>query len=198
MSEQIPQPRFQCDQWVVVSVKSPYGPAWSRCLKDLNHEGKCEPGQSAHDNSGDRVKETNPKDAVGIAKVPFSTVPAQVVAEVGLAMLEGARKYGRYNYRVAGVKASVYYDGNFRHMTGWWEGQDIDPDSGLNHITKAIADLTVLRDAMINGLWVDDRPPKVKDQDWIAKLNLDAKGIIERYPDPKEPFTEINKGDRKP
>lgn len=40
-----------------------------------------------------KVKDSNPKDAVGIKRVPFSTVPMVPVAEVGLAMLEGALKY---------------------------------------------------------------------------------------------------------
>ena len=106
-------------------------------------------------------KDTNPKDAVGIGKIPYSTVPASVMAEVGVGMLEGACKYGRHNYRVTGVRASVYYDAAQRHMTDWWEGQDIDPDSQLSHITKAICSLVVLRDAMIQSKFNDDRPPKV-------------------------------------
>lgn len=134
-------------------------------------------------------KDTNPKDAVGIKKVPFSTVPAPVVAEVGLAMLEGARKYGRHNYREAGVRASVYYDASFRHLTGWWEGEDIDSCSGLSHITKAIAGLMVLRDSMIKGNWVDDRPPKVKSG-WIEELNKKAEDIINKYPNSLPPYTE--------
>lgn len=136
-------------------------------------------------------KDTNPKDAVGTKKVPFSTISAPVMAEVGLAMLEGARKYGRHNYRVAGVRASVYYDANLRHLMAWWEGEDIDPDSSLNHVTKAIAGLMVLRDSMLMENWVDDRPPKVK-KGWVPKLNKVAKSIIEKYPDPLDPYTEQN------
>ena len=101
------------------------------------------------------VKESNPKDAVGIKKAPFSTVPSPVVAEVGLAMLEGALKYGRHNYRAIGVRSSVYFDAALRHLTAWWEGQDVDPDSGLSHITKALACLFVLRDANLIGKLVD-------------------------------------------
>ena len=134
-------------------------------------------------------KETNPKDAVGIKKVPFSTVPAPVVLEIGLAMLEGARKYGRHNYRVAGVRASVYYDALMRHTMAWWEGEDTDPDSGLSHITKALATLTVLRDSMLIGNWSDDRPPKIKDG-WIKDLNKKAGEIIEKYPDCIKPFIQ--------
>ncbi len=105
-------------------------------------------------------KTTNPKDSVGIKKVPTSTVPGCVQLEVGVAMLEGGRKYGRHNYREAGVRASVYYDATKRHLEAWWDyGQDIDPASRLHHITKAIASLIVLRDAQINGMCEDDRPP---------------------------------------
>lgn len=134
-------------------------------------------------------KETNPKDAVGVKKVPFSTVPSEVIAEIGLAMMEGARKYGRHNYRAVGVRASVYYDALFRHITAWWEGEDIDPDSGLNHVTKALSTLTVLRDAMINDKLTDDRPPRL-DPEWVRGLNKKAAEIIDKYPDSVSAYTE--------
>ncbi|MBO0676847.1 hypothetical protein JRC04_05165 [Mycolicibacterium sp. S2-37] len=137
-----------------------------------------------------KTKETNPKDAVGIAKVPFSTVPAQVVAEVGLAMLEGALKYGRHNYRDAGVRASVYYDAVLRHLTAFWEGQDVDPDSGLSHLVKAIAGLVVLRDSQFRGNWTDDRPPKVEG-DWVREFNQKAAALLKKYPDPLPAHTEL-------
>lgn len=134
------------------------------------------------------VKDTNPKDSVGVKRPPLSTISAPVMMEIGVAMLEGARKYGRHNYRVAGVKASVYYDACERHMMRWWEGEDIDPESGLNHVVKAIASLVVLRDAMINGMVTDDRPPPAKEG-WFEELTEVAARIIERYPDPVAPYT---------
>jgi Domain of unknown function (DUF5664) len=135
-------------------------------------------------------KDTNPKDAVGIRKVPISTLPCGPMLTAGLAMLEGARKYGRHNYREAGVRASVYYDAVVgRHIMPWWEGQDIDPDSGLNHIDKAIAGLFVLRDSMLKGNWVDDRP--IRNVIDLNELNAKAAEIIDRYPDAKAPCTEV-------
>ena len=136
-------------------------------------------------------KDTNPKDAVGIKKVPFSVLPASVLAEVGLALLEGARKYGRHNYRIAGVRASVYYDACFRHMTAFWEGEDIDADSGLSHVTKAIAGLMVLRDSMMKGNWSDDRPPRIKSG-WVQEMNKKASAIIDKYPNALKPNTQSN------
>jgi len=126
-------------------------------------------------------KPTNPKDSVGIKKAPMSTVSAAVMAEVGVAMMEGALKYGRHNYRGVGVRASVYYDATMRHLFSWWEGEDTDPDSGMSHITKAIASLTVLRDAMIQEKVEDDRPPV--SGNFYQELNERAAKLVERYGD---------------
>lgn len=159
-----------------------------------NHEKHCPYFKSAQPQgvypATKTIKDSNPKDAVGTGKVPFSTVPAQVIALAGLALLEGARKYGRHNYRAIGVRASVYYDATMRHLTSWWEGQDIDPDSDLSHVDKAISSLIVLRDAMLNNKWEDDRPPAVANQNWVADLNVKAKALNEKYPDALEPWTQ--------
>lgn len=134
-------------------------------------------------------KETNPKDNIGIKKAPLSTVSAPVIMEMGLGMLEGAAKYGRHNYRVAGVRASVYYDAAMRHLMAYWEGEDIDPESGIHHIGKALSCLSVLRDAQMNEMCYDDRPPKSK-MGWIQEMNQKAKEILEKYPNPLPPFIE--------
>ena len=136
------------------------------------------------------VKDINPKDAVGTGKVPMSCVPAPVLMELALAMLEGSRKYGRHNYRVSGVRASVYYDAVMRHCMAWWEGEDIVSDSQLSHITKAIAGLVVIRDSMMTNTWVDDRPPIKHEFYWVQQMNKKAKEINNQYPEPKEAFTK--------
>ena len=140
-------------------------------------------------------KDTNPKDAVGIAKVSLSAVPSGPLLEAALGMMEGMLKYRRHNYRIAGVRASVYYDAAMRHLMAWWEGEDFDPDSGagLHHVSKAIAGLIVLRDAMINEKFTDDRPPKMEDG-WIADLNKKAKALLEAFPNAEGPFTQIDHG----
>lgn len=131
----------------------------------------------------------NPKDAVGADKPTITNVSMPVLFEVGLGLGEGAAKYGRHNFRVVPVRASIYYDATFRHLAAWWEGEDIDPDSGVHHVSKAIASLMVLRDAMINDSWHDDRPPKAK-VNWLKDLYPKMKALIERYPDPKPPNME--------
>jgi hypothetical protein len=140
------------------------------------------------------TKDTNAKDAVGVKKWrQFCTLPFPPLWEVGVAMLEGARKYGRHNYRAAGVRASVYVDAAMGHISQWWEGEDLDPDSGLSHITKAIATLVVMRDAMLNDMFTDDRPPKSKLSAIRDDLQAKVEDIIKRYPDAKEPFLATEK-----
>lgn len=131
------------------------------------------------------TKASNPKDIVGIRKAPMSTVSAVVMAEVGVAMLEGACKYGRHNYRAVGVRSSVYYDATMRHLMDWFEGENIDAASGMSHLTKAIASLFVLRDAMIRGKLTDDRPPS--SVDFLSHLNEKAAAIIDMHAD-KSPY----------
>lgn len=134
-------------------------------------------------------KDTNPKDSVGVRKSPQSTLSAAFKHYVALAMLEGARKYGRHNYRAAGVQASVYYDAVSRHMDAWWEGQDTDPDSMLPHLVKAAASIAVLFDGIIYGNWTDDRPPRLPEG-WLQKCNEHASRIIDKIKDAKPAFTE--------
>lgn len=137
-------------------------------------------------------KDTNPKDSVGIRKWrQFTTVPMTVMVEVGAALLEGARKYGRHNYRAAGVRSSVYVDAAMGHIMQYWEGEDNDPDSGLSHVTKAIASLVVLRDAMIQDMLADDRPPKADLDAFRKRMQGTIDEMFERYPDALPAHTEI-------
>ena len=135
------------------------------------------------------IKESNPKDGVGTRKWrQFTVVPFTVLWELGVVLLEGSRKYGRHNYRAIGVRSSVYVDAALGHIHQWWEGEDDDPDSGVCHITHAIASLTVLRDAMLNDKWSDDRPPPANIEKIRADLQKKVEAIIDRHPTPKPPY----------
>jgi hypothetical protein len=141
-----------------------------------------------------KTKPSNPKDAVAtLTKVGLSYIPVPVTYEVGLAMMEGGFKYGRHNYRVVGVRASVYYDAAKRHLDAFWEGEDFDPDSKarIHHISKAIAGLMVLRDSIMRGNWVDDRPPSV-DPGWMQTLHVELPKLLEQYPNPVPAFTQVD------
>ena len=101
----------------------------------------------------------NPKDLVGVTKVPaLSVVPPASLIYEALAMRDGARKYGPYNWRAKRVIASVYVDALLRHVMDWWDGEELAPDSGAPHLGHAKACAGILADAIETGNLVDDRP----------------------------------------
>ena len=103
------------------------------------------------------TKPTNPKDAIGSDKLPLHLFPTTAIAQGSLALLDGALKYGRTNYRAIGVRASIYHDACLRHMTKWFEGEEVDEDSGVDHLAHAIACIAILIDAKAAGKLNDDR-----------------------------------------
>ena len=82
-----------------------------------------------------------------------------------------------------------------RHLMSWWEGEDIDPTSQLSHITKAISSLVVLRDAMLRGNWVDDRPP-VSTAGWVEELNAKAGELLDKFPNPIPAYTQVGESEK--
>lgn len=102
-------------------------------------------------------KPSNPKDVIGSDKLPVHLWPQSATALGSLALLDGALKYGRGNFRAIGVRASIYKDALDRHMGAWFEGEDNDPDSGLPHLAHALACLAILADAQAAGKLNDDR-----------------------------------------
>ena len=103
------------------------------------------------------TKPTNPKDILGSNKVPMHLWPKTATIAGVLGLLDGALKYGRSNWRAVGIRASIYYDAIDRHMSAWFEGEDIDPDSGLPHLSHAIASMAIIIDAIAGDRFRDDR-----------------------------------------
>jgi hypothetical protein len=131
------------------------------------------------------AKPSNPKDSIGVTKPPLSCIPCGPLFEIGAAMLDGSCKYGRHNYRSIGVRSSVYYDAMLRHIMRWWEGEEVDKDSGCQHLAHAAACAIILMDCPdVN----DDRPPVVGNP--VDRVAETVKEILGKYPEPKEPFVE--------
>lgn len=139
----------------------------------------------------DNVKETNPKESLGIKKVPTHVVPTAAYLYFALAMMEGGRKYGSHNYREMGAKYSTYIDAMERHRLQLLEGENIDPESGLPHLAKIMGCCGVLLDSIEMGNAIDDRPIMYPGGLDIRKFNELAAQIIEKYPNCVEPFTQI-------
>ena len=63
--------------------------------------------------------DTNPKDRLGVLKVPLDLVPMAGVIYEALAFAEGAIKYGEFNWRNKAVRRRVYLAAI---LHAWWRG----------------------------------------------------------------------------
>jgi hypothetical protein len=100
----------------------------------------------------------NPKDLIGIKKPQLHLVPPASKVYQALAMQDGARKYGPYNWREHPVKASIYYSACNRHLDAWWDGEELASDSGLPHLAHALGCIGIIVDATEHGNIINDRP----------------------------------------
>lgn len=103
------------------------------------------------------MKLTNPKDAVGSDKLPVHLWPMSATAFGCIGLLNGMLKYGRVNWREAGIRPSIYVDAIVRHVTDWFEGEDFDPQDGVHNLSGALASLAILVDALVTDQLNDDR-----------------------------------------
>lgn len=131
------------------------------------------------------TKETNPKDAIGAKKLPMGLVPDIITAEAALAFTEGALKYGRFNWRVAGVRSSIYHDAMRRHLAKWQNGENRDPVTNVHHLASVIACAGIIMDAAICGKLNDDRPP-------VAPLAQHIDNLSTLVPQLQEIFKDCN------
>lgn len=115
-------------------------------------------------------KATNPKDAIGCKKLPMHLVPKTAMAYLALAMTEGALKYGKYNWRVAGVRSSIYLDAVERHLAKLTDGEWADNVTGVPHLASIMACCAITLDAKEVHKLNDDRPPVAHTSELIDTL----------------------------
>ena len=112
---------------------------------------------------------TNPKDLLGIKKVQLNLVPPSSVIYQALAMEDGARKYGPFNWRQNKVIASIYIAAALRHIYAFLDGENDAQDSKKPHLGHALACLGIIVDALETGNLVDDRPLAGNAQQLISR-----------------------------
>jgi hypothetical protein len=140
------------------------------------------------------AKDTNPKDAIAASKLPLNVVPDTLKVYATLAFTEGALKYGSMNWRVAGVRASIYKAALERHLAKYWNGEWADPVTGVPHLASVIACAGIILDANAAGKLTDDRPPAIPLAGIIDGLEPAVKHLQELFKD-KHPHhhTEADK-----
>lgn len=114
--------------------------------------------------------DSNLKTAVALNKPRLSNIPTFTLFAMGAAMSDGAKKYGRYNWRATGSTVSVFYDAMNRHLQDWYTGEDFAKDSKIHHLAHLMADCAIMLDARNHPNMNDDRQ-KVKnatdESQWI-------------------------------
>lgn len=111
----------------------------------------------------------NPKDLVGQTKLDLSVIPDSYLIALALAFYEGALKYGRFNWRMRPVKASVYISACQRHILKWGSGEEVDKTTGVHHLAYATCCLAIMYDAQKYGTLMDDRAPRGRLNPNISK-----------------------------
>lgn len=107
------------------------------------------------------LKPTNPKDAIGLTKVPLHLLSPIVKAYASIAHYLGNVKYGAWNWRAGGARASVYVSALHRHVDRWWAGEEFDPADGTPHLANALCCLNIIIESKYDGKLIDDRPPSI-------------------------------------
>lgn len=129
------------------------------------------------------VKETNPKDAAAVTRIPLWLCSPIAKAAWAVAQFAGFVKYGGWNWRIAGVKASVYLSALERHADAWKSGEEYDPIDGTHHLANIMACAAILLDAKAAGKLVDDRPPSVGIRKTYSALEGVMRALREQYAD---------------
>jgi len=90
------------------------------------------------------------KDTAG--KDPWDLLPMGPIQLIVKVLEFGARKYAPGQWRYVPNAREKYYAAMMRHIVSWREGELLDPESGLPHLSHAGCDLVFL-------LWFDLNPP---------------------------------------
>lgn len=106
---------------------------------------------------GQTLKEGTKKDD---GKPRWELVPYDAVRGVVEILTFGAKKYDARNWE-RGIAYGRVFGAVQRHLTAWWSGEDLDPESGRSHLDHAMCEIMFLSAyEKRNMTQFDDRPKK--------------------------------------
>jgi len=76
-------------------------------------------------------------------KPRIDLVPSSVLYEIAKVLEYGTKKYEEHNWR-KGMKWSVPYACAMRHLLKFWEGEDVDSESGESHLGHVLCNILML------------------------------------------------------
>lgn len=93
----------------------------------------------------------------GKKDVQLHAIPWDALEQLGRVYAFGADKYEDYNFR-KGYDWSLTFDAMQRHLWAFWNGEDLDVESGHYHLAHAIWHGFTLLHYLISQKGTDDRP----------------------------------------
>lgn len=92
------------------------------------------------------------------SKVRMELLPIDALIGIAEIFTFGAKKYDSWNW-AKGIQYSRLYGALLRHITAWYKGEEVDPESGKSHLYHAGCCLMMLIDTQQNlDKSLDDRP----------------------------------------
>lgn len=74
-------------------------------------------------------------------KPDFTLLPWDAVEQVVRVLDYGAKKYARDNWRYVDDAQNRYMAAVFRHLSTYMQGEEQDPETGINHLAHACCSL---------------------------------------------------------
>ncbi|UXN05240.1 dATP/dGTP diphosphohydrolase domain-containing protein [Bartonella sp. HY761] len=109
------------------------------------------------------VKQANSATKHDSGKPRLDLLPVEPLLQIAKVLAFGAQKYGDHNWRSQTDGGFVWgrlYAATLRHLFAFWNGEDLDAESGLPHLAHAACNIIFLLEFMNNGGGVDDRVKK--------------------------------------
>jgi len=103
-------------------------------MKALNGKGKKTKKKVATKMKKQELTEGTKYDA---GKPRFELIPTYPIRMLAAVYTMGAKKYADENWR-QGIAWGRIYGALQRHLTAFWEGENLDPESGLPHLAHAM------------------------------------------------------------
>ncbi len=139
----------------------------------------------------------NPKDLAGMKKPDLSLLPPVAMAHIALAHMDGAIKYGPWNWRDKPISLSAYIAAIKRHCDEVMAGETFAGDSGIMHLAHIGATTNILIDAFHAGTVKDDRPKRCVG---IAEGMDEAERVVKEILQPRimEKINNVKEPEREP
>lgn len=109
-------------------------------------------------------------------KLEWDLLPIDALTVIIRVFMFGASKYGKRNWE-NGMAFSRLYNAAIRHMTKWYAGETVDPETGLNHLAHSIVSLMMILAYQVRGGGgiIDDRNTKESKcatmQEYVPKIS---------------------------